>query len=81
MIKLRGVVAAFIPALATLVLAAIIPLGPLKWPAALDLCVVYLAWKFDNHTGSLLVLAIYFNIIFAIIFLLVVALALSGASH
>jgi hypothetical protein len=81
LIKLRGVLAAFLPTIAVLALAAIVPIGPLKWPLALDLCVVYLAWKFDNHTGSLLVLAIYFNIIIAIIFLLVVALALSGASH
>ena len=60
--------------IATMIILAV-PIGGIRWFLLVDIFLTYLAWKNDNHTGSLFILAVMFNIAVLILLMLMVVMA------
>lgn len=56
-------------------------LGPISVAAWLPAALLYAAARYDNHTGSCLMLTILMLIVLAVLTLLMVLLAMMGPSH
>lgn len=58
-----------------------IALGPVSLAILLPAALLYVAARFDNHSGSCLMITILVLIVLAVLTLLMALLAMMGASH